>query len=348
MIKILIFSLFMCLNLSAAEPTLRAMVAQMVMVGFNGSSLNETSVKVMISDAGYSRFGGVMLLGRNIKDKAGLKALTLAIKNKAPNLFIAIDEEGGKVSRLGGLGVKFISAKEVGETLDIKQAHELYLKMGKILKELGINMNFAPVVDLHSDASPIIGKKERAFSANGAKVSLYANTFIDAMGANGIISVMKHFPGHGNSESDSHKDKSVVKLTRDALLPYRDAISQGRALAIMSGHLYVSNLDDKNPATLSHITINSLLRTELGFGGVVISDDMLMKGVGTEPLKEKIFKFINAGGDILLFSEFNLDGRKSAELVKQHIIDLVNEKRISKERIETSYKRIMSLKKLIK
>lgn len=347
MSKILALLLFAGLNLCAAEPTIRSMATQMVMVGFNGSSLSEASVKAVVSDAGYHRFGGVMLLGRNIKDKTSLKSITSALRAKNPKILISIDEEGGQVSRLKNLGYEFMSAHDIANSLDIERARGEFAKIAKALNEYSINVNFAPVVDLHDPNSPIIAAKKRAFSSSGAKVSLYAGIFMDAMRERGVISVMKHFPGHGGSHQDSHKDRSVVKLTRDALMPYRDLV-RNDGVMVMSGHLYVSNIDESNPASLSSTITTSLLRTELGFSGVVISDDMLMGGITHIPLKERILRFINAGGDILLFSEFNLDGRKTAELVTQHIVDLVNEKRLSKERIEASYKRIMKLKEMIK
>ena len=133
-------------------------------------------------------------------------------------------------------------------------------------------------------------------------------------------------------------------LSKDALLPYKDAISTGRAQIIMVGHLFVKGIDEDNPATLSKKIITDLLRNELKFNGVVISDDMLMKGVGDEALAQKVVKFINAGGDILLFSEFKINNQRTADLVTQIIVDAVNEKKISKERIDVSYKRIMALK----
>ena len=112
----------------------------------------------------------------------------------------------------------------------------------------------------------------------------------------------------------------------------------------MVGHLFVNGIDEDNPATLSKKIITDLLRNELKFNGVVISDDMLMKGVGDETLAQKVVKFINAGGDILLFSEFKINNQRTADLITQIIIDAVNEKKISKERIDASYKRIMALK----
>ncbi|MBE2983752.1 glycoside hydrolase family 3 protein [Campylobacter sp. RM9344] len=338
---------FFSVHLCASEVSLRAMASQMVMVGFHGSNLKDTNVKAMLSDAGYGRFGGVMLLARNVSDKENLKALTKAIKEKNGKIFIAIDEEGGNISRLKSLGFTYPSAFEVAQTLNISQTYEMYVKMARNLKELGINLNFAPVLDLHDINSPIIGAKERAYSQNATKISFYANSFLRAFAKEKVLTTLKHFPGHGSSAQDSHKDKTIVALDSAALLPYEDAINKNLADIVMVGHLYVDGLDVTQPATFSKKVINDLLRKQLGFKGVVISDDMLMKGVGEGALKDKIVKFINAGGDILLFSEFKISKQRTAEIVVQHIIDGVNEKKISKERIKASYDRIMALKKKI-
>ena len=332
--KFILFVAIFALGLNGAEVSLRAKVSQMIMVGFNGASTKDAAFRAMLSDAGYERFGGVMLLGRNVTSKAQLKASIKAIKEKSPKIFIAIDEEGGNVSRM----------KDKSFDGPYPSAYDLYLKMAINLKECGINLNFAPVVDLHDENSPIIAAKQRAFSEYASKVVIYADAFMDAFKEQDILTTLKHFPGHGSSKEDSHKNKSEVTLSKDALLPYKDAISTGRAQIIMVGHLFVKGIDEDNPATLSKKIITDLLRNELKFNGVVISDDMLMKGVGDEALAQKVVKFINAGGDILLFSEFKINNQRTADLITQIIIDAVNEKKISKERIDASYKRIMALK----
>ena len=332
--KFILFVAIFALGLNGAEVSLRAKVSQMIMVGFNGASTKDAAFRAMLSDAGYERFGGVMLLGRNVTSKAQLKASIKAIKEKSPKIFIAIDEEGGNVSRM----------KDKSFDGPYPSAYDLYSKMAINLKECGINLNFAPVVDLHDENSPIIAAKQRAFSEYASKVVIYADAFMDAFKEQGILTTLKHFPGHGSSKEDSHKNKSEVTLSKDALLPYKDAISTGRAQIIMVGHLFVKGIDEDNPATLSKKIITDLLRNELKFNGVVISDDMLMKGVGDEALAQKVVKFINAGGDILLFSEFKINNQRTADLITQIIIDAVNEKKISKERIDASYKRIMALK----
>ena len=331
------------------KPTLRKMIAQMIMVGFNGS--DPKTAKEAVSEAKYQRFGGVMMLGKNISDKTNLTALTSAFKEAQEGIFIAIDEEGGRVTRFKDKeGFEtFISAQKVAKTLDLAAASELYAKMAQQLKDVGVNVNFAPVVDVLNPKSTIIGSRGRAFSADMDEVSLYASEFMRASQARGVIAAMKHFPGHGNVEADSHTAKVVIEnFDYGELKPYFDAIRKNEAKMIMVGHIYLMQRDSELPASLSPAIIDGLLRGELKFDGVVISDDMLMGGLKDFTLQEKVINFINAGGDVMLFSDYKIDGRRTAELVTQLVVDAVGAKQIPKERIEESYERIMKLKNSIK
>ena len=331
------------------KPTLRKMIAQMIMVGFNGS--DPKTAKEAVSEAKYQRFGGVMMLGKNISDKKNLKALTSAFKEAQEGIFIAIDEEGGRVTRFKDKEdfETFISAQKVAKTLDLGAAGELYGKMAQQLKDVGVNVNFAPVVDVLNPKSTIIGSRGRAFSADIDEVSLYASEFMRASQSRGVIASMKHFPGHGNVEADSHTAKVVIEnFDYDELKPYFDAVRKNEAKMIMVGHIYLMQRDAELPASLSPAVIDGLLRGELKFDGVVISDDMLMGGLKDFTLQEKVINFINAGGDVMLFSDYKIDGRRTAELVTQLVVDAVGAKQIPKERIEESYERIMKLKNSIK
>lgn len=345
------FSIFFCLavlNFSAFaddKPTLRKMIAQMIIVSFNGSNLNDT--KAVVSDAKYQRFGGVMLLGKNISTKENLKKVTSALKSAQSEIFIAIDEEGGNITRFKDKSgfETFVSAGEVAKTLDLNAANELYKKMATQLKNLGINLNFAPVVDVLNPNSPIIASKNRAFSQNIDEVSLYASEFLDAFNEVGVLTTLKHFPGHGSAKTDSHIDKTVIEnFDYSELKPYYDAIKRDKAKLIMVSHVYLLDRDAQFPSSMSKEIIANLLRRQLKFDGVVISDDMLMGGLKGFTLQQKVVNFINAGGDILLFSDFNIGDRRTAEYVTQIIVDAVNAKQIKKERIEESYERIMRLK----
>ena len=331
------------------KPTLRKMIAQMIIVGFNGS--DPKTAKEAVSEAKYQRFGGVMMLSKNISDKKNLTALTSAFKEAQEGIFIAIDEEGGLVTRFKDKeGFEtFISAQKVAKTLGLGAAGELYGKMAQQLKDVGVNVNFAPVADVLNPKSTIIGSRGRAFSTDIDEVSLYASEFMRASQARGVIAAMKHFPGHGNVEADSHTAKVVIeKFDYTELKPYFDAVRKNEAKMIMVGHIYLMQRDTELPASLSPAIIDGLLRGELKFDGVVISDDMLMGGLKDFTLQEKVINFINAGGDVMLFSDYKIDGRRTAELVTQLVVDAVGAKQIPKERIEESYERIMKLKSGLK
>lgn len=331
--------------LANEKPTLRKMIAQMIIVGFNGTTASEA--KEAISDAKYQRFGGVMLLGKNIKDKQTLIKLTSEFKSAQKDILIAIDEEGGDITRFKDkAGFKlFDSAAKVAKRLDLVETKELYKKMASQLKDVGVNLNFAPVVDVLNPVSPIIASKSRAFSEDIDKISIYASEFLDAFNEIGVLTTLKHFPGHGSAEMDSHNVKTVIEnFNYSELKPYYDAIKKDQAKTIMVAHVYLNEEDDKNPASLSPKIITNLLRDKLKFKGVVISDDMLMGGLKGFSLEQKVVNFINAGGDILLFSDFRINGQRTAQYVTQIVVDAINQKKILKERIEESYERIMKLK----
>jgi len=218
------------------------------------------------------------------------------------------------------------------------------------LAGLGINVNFAPVVDLASNPNnPIIATKERAFSANPDSVALFAKEFIKQHRKLGIVTSLKHFPGHGSSKDDTHLGIADVTNTwnENELIPYRNLIDSGYIDAIMTAHIVNKKLDEKGlPGTLSKKITNDLLREKLHFNGVVFSDDMQMHAIAKQySLDEAILMAINAGVDILTFSN-NIVGSqdRAADKVHQIIRKFVEDGTISKERIDQSYERIMKLK----
>ncbi|WP_096017261.1 glycoside hydrolase family 3 N-terminal domain-containing protein [Campylobacter lanienae] len=345
-IILLIFAIFAFGNSSDKE--LRNMIGQMIMVGFNGNNANDEWVRQLRLDIKNARIGGVMILARNISSKDGLKNLISYLNSASPKqpLFVAIDEEGGKISRFNKFSdfKHFPSAYKVGSDMNLTIANELYNDMASQLKSLGINMNFAPVVDLHNDISPIIGQKQRAFSTNADEVIAYANEFINAFDAHNIASVLKHFPGHGNAPADTHKVETIVdSFDFDEIKPYYELIKRKKAKFIMVGHMVIPAIDDSNPATLSRQVITNLLKDSLGFEGVVISDDMLMKGLGGS-LEENAIKAIRAGVDILLVSEYFYNKTNSIKALNDAIFNAVKSGEIQTTRIIDAYNRIIAQK----
>ncbi|EAH8299530.1 glycoside hydrolase family 3 N-terminal domain-containing protein [Campylobacter fetus] len=349
--KLIIFfaSVYLLFGASNDEAELKKMIGQMIMIGFSHSSANDSWTDQLVLDAGFGRIGGVMLLARNISTKDELIKLTkkLSSSKSKHKLLIAIDEEGGKVSRfINKDGFKhFPSAYEVGSKMNLNKAGIIYKDMADQLKNLGINMNFAPVVDVYNPNSSIIGQKNRAFSKNPDEVIAYSSEFIKSFDKANIKTVLKHFPGHGNAIKDTHKEKTVVdNYDFDELKPYFELIKRGQASFIMVAHVYIPNLDDKNPAVLSKHIVSDILKNRFKFKGAVVSDDLLMKGLGELSIEQKVVRAINAGVDIVLVSEYFLNNSNSIKIINDAILNAVNSGKISKERIKDAYTRILRSK----
>ncbi|WP_373600553.1 beta-N-acetylhexosaminidase [Paraclostridium bifermentans] len=317
-------------------------IGQMIVAGFNGTNIN-SEIETLVNDL---KVGGVILFSRNVENSEQLSSLTKNIKSlsKKTPLFISIDEEGGRVSRLPKDTKKFKRARDIGNTSDVKYAYKNGMKLGNTLKEHNINMNFAPVLDIHSNPkNTVIG--DRAFGNNENIVSIMGIATMNGIKESGVIPVVKHFPGHGDTEVDSHYglpsvNKSLKELEQFELIPFKKAIDN-ECDAVMVSHILMENIDDKNPATLSKKVINDLLRNKMNFDGVVITDDMLMKAISNSISIEKAsIKSINAGTDIILIGN-------DLKIVKSTINEIklaVKDNEISEKRIDESVYRILKLK----
>jgi beta-N-acetylhexosaminidase len=360
---LLILFIWGCSKDADELPSLDQQIGQMLLVGFRGTTLTDDNH--IIRDLEDYNLGGVILYEkdgptqsrpRNIQSPDQLKELVSALKiHSKEKLFVAIDQEGGMVNRLkASYGFpRTVTAQYLGKLNNEDTTRYYAASMASTLKEMGINLNFSPVVDLNiNPESPVIGAIERSFSANPDTVVFHAGIFIDEHEKLGILNSCKHFPGHGSATSDSHLGLTDITNTWSEieLEPYRQLISSGKCKLIMSAHVFNQNLDKDYPATLSKIILTGILREQLGFKGVIISDAMEM-GAITENYgtKEAIEKAINAGCDILLFSN-NVTSYNS-EVVPQTITciqNLVAEGKITKERIFESYTRIIALKEKMK
>lgn len=336
-----------------------AMIGQMIMIGFRGKQITEVSptIKEQI-EKGMA--GSIVLFDydvvnkefdRNIESPDQVRQLIADIQTLAPQpLLIAIDQEGGRVNRLkpryGFPGLP--SAQHLGE-LDNLDSTAHYARLNaENLQSLGFNVNFAPVVDLNVNPdNPVIGGIERSFSADPEAVIRHARTWISVHDSLGVASVLKHFPGHGSSTSDSHEGFTDVSDTwqPEELTPYRRLLKTDAAVGVMTAHVYNSRIDSLYPATLSPHYINGLLRDSIGFDGVVFSDDLNMKAVhGLFDFDTIIRKSIEAGVDVLTFGN-NLEYDESiAPKAIGAIRRLLEEGKISPERIEASYDRITAMK----
>lgn len=355
MIRSFFFLLLLALSLpgiAQSADSLDIKIGQMILIGFPGTKVDEK----VLEEIRQGKVGSVIIFEKNIPPKNSFAELKKIIwtyqKAAAIPLFIAIDQEGGKVNRLKekyGFP-RSVSAAKLGKfALDSVQFYAG--TTAATLAGLGINVNFAPVVDLSSNpANPIIARPERAFSAQADSVTLFAREVIRQHRRLGIISVLKHFPGHGSSKDDTHLGIADVTSTWSAgeLQPYKALIDSGEVDAIMTAHIVNRKLDAAgNPGTLSKKIIDSLLRQQFHYNGVIFSDDMQMHAITKHyGLEEAIKLSINAGVDILTFSN-NISGsqERTVDKVHQIIKKFVLNGTISRERINQSYTRIMNLKR---
>lgn len=324
------------------EMTLDEKIGQMVLSGFNGTDFN-SELDTLINDL---KVGGVILFSRNIEDSKQLKKLNLDIEeaNKNIPVFISIDEEGGRVNRLAKNIKRFESAKSIGDKGDIKYAYENGKEIGKTLKEHKINMNFAPVLDIYSNSkNTVIG--DRAFGNNEKIVETMGIATMQGLKDEHVIPVIKHFPGHGDTEVDSHiglpvVEKSIDQLYDFELVPFKKAIESG-ADAVMVSHILMKQIDDKNPATLSYNLITGILRNDMKFSNVIITDDMCMKAITNRlSVEEASIKSIKAGSDIILIGS---DIGKTKSVIEKIKLE-VETNEISEKRIDESVYRILKLK----
>lgn len=331
---------------------IKSKIAKMLIIGFDTPTANESDyIYKCISELGV---GGIILFDifyndktkfKNIQNPQQLKELTAQLQSISENkLLIAIDQEGGKVARLkkeSGFS-EALSAKDIA-MLELEEAKKSYSKLSSELHELGINLDFAPLVDLGlNKSSDVIYKLDRTYSDDPNEVVKYAEVFMDSLHSHKVISCLKHFPGHGSASGDSHEGFVDVTDTWSEveLEPYKKLLYKTQM--IMTAHVFNKNIDDKYPATLSYKTNTKLLRESLGYNGVIIGDDLQMGAIKEHFTNEEALKLsINSGVDLVMYC--NQLGEDSAEAVIETIYKLVIDGEIPKERIEESNKRINKL-----
>lgn len=338
-------------TLPVPEVPLAAKIGQMIMVGFRGRWVDTRhEITQQIADG---LVGSVVLFGRNVESPDQLQTLTSTLRGYSPlPLLVAIDQEGGWVSRLPssfGITTNY-SAQFLGTRNELELTQAQGTSTAQRLSELGINLNLAPVVDLNTNPNnPIIGRYERSYSADPAVVAAHARTVIAAHRAYDVFCTLKHFPGHGSSRGDTHYGFVDVTDTWNVteLSPYAALIGEQTCDVIMTAHIFNATLDPEYPATLSTNIITGLLREKLGYDGVVVSDDMQMGAISSQyDLETAVRLAITAGIDIIAFSN-NISFGRSANAKRLHeiITGLVDSGVITPERIDQSYQRIMRLKR---
>ncbi len=328
-------------------------IGQLIIFGFYGTTANPNDPVFQAVKEG--KVGNILLYGRNITAVNTRKNLTNLINGfqaVAPiPLFISIDQEGGVVNRFEGIAgfPKMPSAYNLGTKNDSFYTRTMSAVITTTLSSVGININYAPVLDLHNANCPVLGARNRCFSSNPLTVAIHARQVILAHNNDRVHTIVKHFPGHGNSSTDSHLGVTDVTKTWSAkeLLPYKDLISQGLVEAVMTAHIINKKLDPLGlPATLSKKIITGLLRDSLRFKGPVFSDDMMMQAISKNyGIEESIVLAFNAGVDVLMFSN-NIVGvsHYSPKNIHKLIKSLIIKGKISKDKINTAYTRVMQMK----
>lgn len=339
------------------ELEIRAMAGQMLLVGFRG--FEATDDMTIVEDITERSLGGVILFDydvpnrearRNIESPQQVQSLITDLQSLTDiPLFVAVDQEGGRVNRLKErYGFPIMpSAEDMGQA-DSSYTYSISKKWAELLANTGFNLNFAPVVDVNTNPeNPIIGALGRSFSGDEHEVSAHAEAFINGHDAHNVLTAIKHFPGHGSAWNDSHLGMADVTNTwmELELTPYRQLISNGKARMIMTAHIFNKHLDSEHPATLSHAVLTDKLRGDFGYEGIIISDDMQMKAI-TEfyGFEEAIVKSINAGVDILIFANNSVYEEDVTERAVEIITRNVQDGNIPIERIRKAYQRIMQVK----
>lgn len=328
------------------EMTVEERVGQLFHLGIEGTEITPM-IKTLIQQ--YA-IGGVILFGRNIQSPDQVRRLTqqlqeLAIERGLP-LLISIDEEGGVVTRLKG-GTHFPGLMSLGATNDSRWAYRAGKMVAKELKSVGINMNLAPVLDVNNNPkNPVIGV--RSFGEDPLFVAELGAAYIEGMQSEGIIACGKHFPGHGDTEIDSHKDLPVIQhsleyLQEVELYPFQEAM-KSKVDAIMTAHIYFQALDPERrvPATLSANVLQGLLRERMGFKGLILTDCMEMEAIAANyTAAEGSIKTLKAGSDMVLISH---SIKRQIEAI-EGVLQAVKNRVLSLERLDSSVQRIISLKK---
>lgn len=317
-------------------------LGQMVMIGIQGTKVDDDSLYML----NQYHMGGVILFDRNMESPEQVKQLTSDLQaqsNEKVPLFIGIDEEGGDVVRMAEKLTPPPSQKEIGATGDIEQAKIWAIKTTKSLKDMGINVNFAPVADVGSN-------DKRSYSTDTNIVIDFVRAATKGYQQENIIYSLKHFPGIGKGRVDSHVDSSSIDVTKEILMaediiPFKTIIDESdpNDYFILVSHLKYPALDEEYPASLSSKIMTDLLRNELGYKGIIITDDMEMGAVANHNDFRSIgVKAVKAGADIVLVCH----EYEHQQEVYLGLLDAVNSGEISQERIDESVKRIIKVKLL--
>lgn len=304
--------------------SLHRQVGQLAIVGFTGPTISP-ELRSLSREFGL---GGVILFDRNIEtpEQVGelVRDLQEALGSEVP-LWISVDQEGGRVARLRRPFTEWPAMATLGRSDDEKLAARFARALAQELRAVGISLDFAPVLDVHTNPrNPVIG--DRALAERADAVARLGVTIIKALQENGIAACGKHFPGHGDTSTDSHHELPLVehppdRLREVELVPFQAAIAAGVA-SIMTAHLLVPAWDEQRPASLSPLIVTDILRHELKFDGLIVTDDLDMRGCAAQyTLPEAAVAALSAGSDVLLMCAPNPDRQYAALEAVVHAVE---------------------------
>lgn len=355
LIPIMLFSFSCFASYSVKEMSLEEKVGQLLMTQFHGEDANEDA-RLLIQEV---KVGGIIYYNwsNGLHSPSQVQALSAGLQKLAHPipLLIAVDQEGGVVARLNQGFTRFPGNKALGETSDPSLAKEAAFMTGIELQAVGVNMNLAPVVDINSNPrNPVIGV--RSFGESPETVLVFGEQALNGYKEAGVIATLKHFPGHGDTATDSHEDlpivhKSKEELEQMELLPFAKLAAS--ADAIMTAHIIMPAFDQDSCSTLSEKTLG-YLRDTLGFEGVIVSDSLVMEGVlkKCQTVDEAAIRALNAGCDLLILGGRLLSGERAGfeltvsdvKRIHRSIIEAVKDGRLSEERINQAAQKILDLK----
>lgn len=324
--------------------TIDEKIGQMIFAGVSGVEPNTETEQLLHK----YKVGGIIFNKKNMTNPSQTLAYVNYLKvnnseNKVP-LFLGIDQEGGRVSKLPGELLDTPTNSEIGMTNDPSLSYQLGSVFGKLVRTYGFNMNFAPVLDVNSNPdNPVIG--DRSFGGSPNLVSEFGMEMMKGIQSEKIVSVIKHFPGHGDTSVDSHLElpvvnKSISELEKLELIPFRHAVNNGADM-VMIAHLLLPKIDSNFPSSLSKVIITDLLRNEIGFNGVIITDDMTMEAItGNFEIGEAAVTSVKAGSDIIMVAH---NYEKILEVISG-LKKAIEDGGIQEERINESVTRILTLK----
>ena len=318
-------------------------IGQLLVVGFNGHQIPAE----LRSLAREFSLGGVILFARNIVEPEQVAELAFEAARLVPDLpvWVSVDQEGGRVARLKAPFTEWPPMATLGRSGDVRLAERFARALAAELKAVGITLDYAPVLDIHTNPkNPVIG--DRALAENAEEVARLGSAIVRTLQAEGIAACGKHFPGHGDTGTDSHLELPLVEHPPDRLravefLPFMAAIEAGVA-TIMTAHVLVPSLDETRPATLSRRVVTDLLRNELKYEGVILSDDLEMNAIAAEyPVSSAAVLAIEAGCDGALICSGDHDTQAAA---LEALVHAVEDDRLRLVQVEDSLKRHLRAK----